>query len=86
MRPTIIRWYMAGRVPADLRRTRKESFDEAAFLSPHVFRAVSKCYENTRATACPRLDRLRADRIEHAHVRSELETGAGGCGCPSTTW
>jgi hypothetical protein len=44
---------MAGRVPADLRRTRKESFDEAAFLSPHVFRAVSKCYENNPGDGVP---------------------------------
>ena len=62
--------------PDELRRTLEEFFDEAAFLSPHGLRSVSKRYENNPYTldGVPgRVDRLRAGRVDHEHVRRQLE-------------
>ena len=62
--------------PDELRRTLREFFDEAAFLSPHGLRAVSKRYENNPYTlegVAGRVDRLRAGRVDDEHVRRQLE-------------
>ena len=62
--------------PDELRHTLQAFFDEAAFLSPHGLRAVSKRYEGNPYTlegVDGRVDRLRAGRVDHDHVRRQLE-------------
>ena len=74
--------------PDELRHTLEEFFDEAAFLSPHGLRAVSKRYENNPYTlegVAGRVDRLRAGRVDHDACSAATRTGAGRSGCRSTT-
>ena len=61
-----------------------EFFDEAAFLSPHGLRAVSKRYENNPYTlegVDGRLDRLRAGRVDDDACSAATRTGAARSGC-----
>ena len=67
----------------------EEFFDEAAFLSPHGLRAVSKRYENNPYT----LDGRRRARGSTTSPPSRpracsaaTRTGAARSGCRSTTW
>ena len=74
--------------PEDLRQTLKEFFDEAAFLSPHGLRAVSKRYENNPYTlegVAGRVDRLRAGRVDDDDVRRQLELARPDLDARSTT-
>ena len=74
--------------PDELRQTLAEFFDEAAFLSPHGLRAVSKRYEDNPYTldGIPgALDRLRAGRVDDDACSAATRTGAARSGCRSTT-
>ena len=66
----------------------RQFFDEAAFLSPHGLRAVSKRYENNPYTlegVAGRVDRLRAGRVDDDACSAATRTGAARSGCRSTT-
>ena len=66
--------------PDELKRTLASLFDEAAFLSPHGLRSLSK--RHAGAVRDPRPpggdDRLRARRGSHRHVRGQLQLARPG--------
>ena len=72
---------VSRRRPRPAERTLATLFDEAAFLSPHGLRSLSKRHDGarTRSPAMPRCDdRLRAGRVAHRHVRRQLQLARPG--------
>ena len=62
--------------PDRLRLALREFFDEAAFLSPHGLRSLSKRHEGKPYTiegVRRRDDRLPGRRVDDEHVRRQLE-------------
>ena len=68
--------------PDDLRRTLEEFFDEAAFLSPHGLRAVSKRYENNPYT----LDGVPGAWIDYEPAESTTTMFGGNSNWRGPVW
>jgi hypothetical protein len=68
--------------PADLRRTLEAFFDEAAFLSPHGLRAVSKRYENHPYT----LDGVEGAWIDYEPAESTTSMFGGNSNWRGPIW
>lgn len=68
--------------PEDLRRTLHEFFDEAAFLSPHGLRSVSKRYENNPYV----LDRIPGAWIDYEPAESTTTMFGGNSNWRGPIW
>src|SRR4029077_4289583 len=68
--------------PDDLRLTLREFFDEAAFLSPHGLRAVSKRYEGNPYT----LDGVPGATIDYEAAESTTSMFGGNSNARGPAW
>ena len=68
--------------PSELERVLEEALSEDAFLSPHGLRALSRRHLAAavpdRGRGLPRIDRLRARRVDDGPVRRQLELARPG--------